>query len=103
MMKAIINRKLYNTETAEELGNRTNGCSSSDFNYVCETLYRKHNGEFFLLGNGGARSKYSRTCEDGSWMGGTTIIPLTLNEAQKWAEEYLDADDYMLIFGLVFE
>lgn len=102
-MKAIINRKLYNTETAEELGNRTNGCSSSDFNYVCETLYRKHNGEFFLLGNGGARSVYSCRCDDGSLRGDTKIIPLTLEQAQKWAEEYLDADDYMLIFGLVFE
>lgn len=101
-MKAILNHKLYNTDTAEKIGSRSNGYPG-DLDYISETLYKKHNGEFFLLGSGGARSKYSRTCEDSSWMGGTTIIPLTLNEAQKWAEKYLDADDYILVFGFVFE
>ena len=101
-MKVIRNHKLYNTDTAEVIGSRSNGYPS-DFDYISETLYKKHNGEFFLLGSGGARSKYSRPCDGGGSMGDTQIIPLTLEDAQKWAEKYLDTDDYMLVFGLVFE
>ena len=40
-MKKIINNKLYNTETATELGSWNNGMSNSDSSYVAETLFRK--------------------------------------------------------------
>lgn len=52
-MKKIINGKMYNTETATELGDFWNGLSTSDFRNLSETLYRKKNGEFFLYGQGG--------------------------------------------------
>lgn len=35
--------------------------------------------------------------------GGEQIIPLTIESAQKWAEEYLDADEYEKIFGEIAE
>lgn len=63
-MKKIINGKMYNTETATELGDFWNGLSTSDFRNLSETLYRKKNGEFFLYGQGGAMTEYSLD-EDG--------------------------------------
>ena len=37
------------------------------------------------------------------WSGGSKIIPLSVEAAQKWAEEHLSADEYEKIFGEVTE
>ena len=100
-MKKIINGKKYDTETAKclaEWGNNVSG-----FSYCYEELYKKKTGEFFLYGNGGAMSKYSRSCGDNSWCGGEDITPLTEAEARKWTEKHADADEYEEIFGEVEE
>lgn len=102
-MKKIINGKMYNTETAEEYGDDWNGCPTNDFNYSCTTLYKKKTGEFFLHGEGGALSKYSESCGNNSWTGGSKIIPITVDEAKEWTEEHLEADVYIELFGEVEE
>ncbi len=102
-MQKIIKGKKYNTETAEKVGNWWNGCSASDFNYVEETLYKKRTGEFFLYGEGGARSRYSKSVGQNCWSGDERIIPMTFDEAQEWAEEHLEAEEYEAIFGEVSE
>lgn len=101
-MKKIINGKVYDTSTAEELGNWTNGASTSDFAYVEETLYRKKTGEYFLHGVGGANTCYCSRYGD-SWGAGEAIKPLKYESAQKWAEERLDGDGYEKIFGVIDE
>lgn len=98
-MKKIINGKRYDTETATKIGEYWNGCSTSDFNYLEEELYQKKTGEFFLYGSGGARTKYSRAVGNNCWSGSETIIPLTLEAAQEWAEKHMEADDYERVFG----
>ncbi len=97
-MKKIINGKSYNTDTAKTLGTYDNGYSNNDFDYCYEELYVKHTGEFFLLGIGGARSKYSMTIGN-SYCGGSEIVPLTVNEAKSWVEKHLTYDKYAEIFG----
>ena len=96
-MKKIINGKLYNTETATFCGSFSAHCGS--FNYVSEELYKKRTGEFFLYGEGGPMSRYAKSCGDNSWSGSDGITPMTEQEARKWAERHLDADDYIEIFG----
>lgn len=98
-MKKIIKNHVYDTDTAQCLGEYAPNPYLSDFHYFCETLYRKKTGEFFLHGVGNAASKYSRSCGQNEWCGGERIIPLTYEEAQAWAEEHLDGDDYIAIFG----
>lgn len=102
-MKKIIKGKKYNTETAEIMGEVDNGYAVNDFNRMTETLYRKKTGEFFLHGEGGPASRYSRSAGQNSWSGGEEIIPLTLSEAQEWGERHLDGDEYEAIFGEVSE
>lgn len=102
-MKKIINRKMYNTETATLIGGWSNGYSYSDFSHCEEDLYKKRTGEFFLHGSGGAMSKYCRSCGQNEWCGGEEIIPLTLEEAMDWAEDHLGADDFEATFGEVEE
>lgn len=102
-MKKIINQKRYDTETATARGSWDNGYSVRDFHYCGETLYQKKTGEFFLYGEGGPASKYSRQCGNNSWSSDCDIIPLTYDAAREWAEEHLGADDYEEIFGEVTE
>lgn len=101
-MKKIINGKRYDTDTAKELGSWSYS-HYGDFAYVCETLYRKRGGELFLHGEGGPQTRYAQRLEENSWSGGETIIPLTYEEAKKWAEQQLSADEYEAIFGEVSE
>ena len=75
-MKKIINGILYNTETAKELAEWSNGLSSSDFSNETETLYRKKNGQLFLYGSGGPLSEYAVSYMQ-SWTSGEDIKPLT--------------------------
>lgn len=97
-MKKIINNKVYDTDTAQQLGDWSNGYYTNDFHYCAETLYRKKTGEYFLFGEGHALSKYaSHSGNSSGW--GEKIIPLSYKEAQEWAEEHLDGDDYISIFG----
>lgn len=98
-MKKVINGKVYDTETAKRVGEYEPYLYRSDFNWFCETLYQKKTGEFFLHGDGNANSKYSRSCGQNEWCGDEKIIPLTYADAQAWAEEHLDGDDYIAIFG----
>lgn len=101
-MKKIINNKVYDTSTAREIG-----CNSysnpRDFHYWCETLYCKRTGEYFLHGEGGPRSRYSEQIEQNSWSSGEKIIPLSYENARKWAEENLAADEYEREFGEITE
>lgn len=101
-MKKIIKNKVYNTETAIPKGNWESSCYWSDYRWYMEQLYQKKTGEFFLYGEGHEASPYAKKEFDG-WTHGEKIIPLTYKEAQKWAEEKLDADDYEAIFGEVTE
>lgn len=96
-MKKIIDGKLYDTETAKEIGEYSYG-AINDFRYFSETLYKTKNGNYFMYGEGGALSQYAEVSEFGK-CGGCAIVPYTEEEAQKWAEDYLDVDEYLKIFG----
>ena len=103
-MKQVIKRKMYNTETAEEIGFVSNGLDDVfDEEFCSETLYRKKkSGEFFLLGRGGCDSKYA--VSKGYYIcGGEFIFPFTEDEAKDWVELHMSADDYEALFGPVEE
>lgn len=101
-MKKIINGKVYDTDTAHRIFTWDNG-AYGDFDSIEETLYRKRTGEFFILGVGGARTKYATASDNNHWSGGSKIIPITWEAAREWAEERMDAVGYEAIFGPVVE
>jgi len=102
-MKKIINNKRYDTEKATQVGIWSNDRSYRDFSHCSETLYRKRTGEYFLHGAGGPMSKYRRAVDQNSWRGGEDITPLTVEEARRWAEENLSAEEYEAEFGEIAE
>lgn len=101
-MKKIINGKRYDTDTAKFIGHAERS-HPRDLDYWAEDLYLKRTGEFFIHGEGGARSRYGRQTSQNWWSGGEKIRPLSLKEAQEWAEKYLDGDKYEEIFGKIEE
>ena len=98
-MKKIINGKVYDTETAKKVASWYSSYARNDFHYYEEELYQKKTGEFFLYGEGNAASPYSKSCGQNERCGGERIEPMSYKEAQKWAEDHLDGDEYCEIFG----
>lgn len=97
-MNKVINGKRYDTDKAERIGETANGTYPGDLDYYCETLYRKRTKEHFLHIEGGARSQVARRDISG-WVGGSVIEPVSFDDAKKWAECNLDADEYEVAFG----
>lgn len=89
-MKKIINGKLYDTETAREVGSWTNGLGYNDIHFIRRTLYKKKTGEFF-------------SHEEVGSSGLQDIIPLSLQEAKRFAETFLTVEEYIETFGEVEE
>jgi len=85
-MKKIIDKKTYNTDTAQLVAEEWNGLGCDDFRYLLEELYRTKKGTFFLYGSGGPMTKYSESSGRSTW-GINTIIPMSDNEAYDWLEE----------------
>ncbi len=84
-MKRIIDGKIYNTETAIEISFFETSCSTSDFRYRCETLYKTKKGVFFLAGKGHALTKWAtHSCGSSGW--GEGIIVLSTEKAREWCE-----------------
>jgi len=82
----IHDNKRYNTETATEIAYWSNGVNTSDFKCCMETLYRTPKGAYFLFGEGGPSSKYSRQIGNGyHW--GEEMQPLTEKQALAWCEK----------------
>lgn len=86
-MKKVVNGKLYNTETAEEICEWSNSYYSGDLHYCEETLYKTKKCNWFLYGKGGALSEYSKPCEGNGSCGSSNTVPMTKEEAIEWLEE----------------
>ena len=91
-MKAIIKGKRYNTETAEWIASYHNGCTTSDFKYLSEDLYRTKNGNWFIAGEGGPMTTYARHVGNGNKSGGKKIIPLTQDDVIQWLEQHEETE-----------
>lgn len=99
-MNKIINGKRYAPTGKTLRATHENGLPG-DINYSKEELHRKQTGEYFIYGEGGARSRYAKRINDNNWSGGVKIIPISENAAQEWVENYCTADEYDTIFGAV--
>lgn len=102
-MRKIIDGKVYDTETAQLIGSGGGTAYPRDFHYYHESLYRTRKGAYFLAGEGGALSHYSRPAYGGGSCGGEGIIPISAEDALEWAQNHLDAGDIEAHFGDLIE
>lgn len=92
MAKMIIDGKRYDTDTADFIHTWDSGHSQDDLHFLTETLYRSPKGTFFLEGEGGAGSSYSRSVGSNTSTSGRAFTILSPEEALTWLEEH-DADE----------
>jgi hypothetical protein len=98
-MKKIIDKKMFNTETAKLVAHYNNGYSVNDFKHLSEHLYRTKNGNWFLHGDGGAMTRYSVSCGD-MQAGGEDIIPISEEEAYEWLERNSETEKIKEFFNI---
>src|SRR4030067_2916952 len=91
-MKKVIDGKIYNTETAELLHEWNNGIYENDFRSCKESLYRTTTTAYFIAGEGGAMSKYARSCGSNSMCGDDGLKVVSEAQAMQWLEEHDGSD-----------
>jgi len=102
-MKRVIEGKTYNTDTATLIGEASYG-NHGDFHAWEEALYRTQKGAFFLVGSGGARTRWGEKVSQNTWSGGEGMEALTPENALIWAEAHnVDADTIAEHFGDLIE
>lgn len=97
-MKKVVQGVLCDTDTAKMLGEYEHDCKSS-FHWYVERLYRTKSGKYFLHGEGHAASPYAKKVAQSEWAPGEAIKLLPPEAARQWAEDHLDAAEYISAFG----
>ena len=87
-MKAIIDGKRYDTETATAVADLRYPHAYDDFHYSKETLYKTRNFAWFLVVERAIFSKNGIPVgQDGHGLC-KRIIPVSVAEAQTWLEQF---------------
>ena len=102
-MREIIDRKVYDTENAEQIANYGSIVDKGDFHALAEALYKDSSGEYFLHCQGGAATQYAEQTNEGTTYG-EEIQLLTKEEALDWCEGCpIDADKIIQEFAGLLE
>jgi len=86
-MKQVHKKKLYDTKTAERVGEFWNGYGYSDFHYQLEVIYVTKQGAWFIHAKGGAFTEYADHFGN-SVSDGERIIPVSKDEALQWLTQH---------------
>lgn len=97
-MKKVISGVLCDTDTAKMLGEYEHEHKNS-FHWYMERLYRTKSGKYFIHGEGYAASPYAKKVAQSEWAPGEAIKLLPPEAARQWAEDHLDAGEYIAAFG----
>ena len=89
-MIKIIEGKRYNTETATKIATYSYGYGG-DFSAEYTVLYVTENGNFFISGEGGPKTRWAAKVDTCTWAGGEGLYPVSQIEARELAEQW-DAD-----------
>lgn len=96
-MKVVIDGKVYNTQNSQKIACWENHYNCTDFYFEREELYKTKKGNWFLIGEGGALSKYSRRCGNGS-TNGDGQKALTPDEAKEWLVDHDFQEEALNLF-----
>ena len=96
-MRAVIDRKIYDTEKAEFIARWSNGHNTGDFQWCEEILYKSPKGTYFLYGEGGPMSKYSEQ-HGNSITGSDEIIVMSKDDVIEWLEDKNMVDEMEKLF-----
>ena len=81
-MRKIINRRVYDTDTAKQLSFKYVGKFGETHGYE-ERMYLTEKGLYFIFGVGGSDSPYPKE----------SIKPITKEQADEWAAEISESEE----------
>jgi hypothetical protein len=84
-MKAIIDGKRYDTDTATLVAGISGGDGPRDFRWEDTGIYVTPKGNWFLSGEGGPLTRWARPCGSGS-SGGSGIEAIDRDQARHYLE-----------------
>lgn len=102
-MKRVIEGKSYNTDTAEHICDLECSDYPNDFRYHDTALYRTKKGAYFLSGEGGPMSMWSRAAMGGGSTSGKGIQLIDYAEARETAERAGLDEEEMTAAGFKIE
>jgi len=86
-MKIIIDKKMYDTETAIYVGGKEFS-HRGDYRHREKYLYKTKKGQYFRYDSGGALTDMAKSCGNNSTTGSSEIRLLTKDEAYQFLEEH---------------
>ena len=87
-MRVVIDRKIYDTATAEQVHWWDNGLLDDDMRIKDSALYRTSNGAYFVYGSGGPWTEFGVRDGQSSWTSGARIWPVSRDGAIRWLETH---------------
>lgn len=96
-MKRIVDGIVYNTATAQLIGEWRNTLDIQNSNWCHEMLFLNSDGAYFLWGCGGSLSPYN-FCNNTIRGSKADITPLSIQKAKVWAKEHLRYEVYIKEF-----
>ncbi len=88
-MQKILNGMRYDTEKAIKIGSASHSYQG-DCRYWEATLYvTPQSKQFFIAGTGGPMSRFAQSAGVNQWSGGSSLIPMSKEDALEWAEDFL--------------
>jgi len=99
-MERIIDGKIYNTQTATEVCEISGGNTDQyDFRWESTFLYRSPKDQFFVAGEGGAKSRWSQPVGTNGHAGGSGLYLVTEEQARELCEKHGNAKQFRAVFG----
>ncbi|NNU78158.1 hypothetical protein [Clostridium estertheticum] len=101
-MRRVIEKRVYDTDTALMIAEDWNGLGDNDFRSLNEELYKTKKGNYFIYGSGGPLTKYGKS-RGNQIDGSSKIILMSEQEAYKWLEEKGETEAIEEFFPNKFE
>lgn len=98
MAKKIINGRMYNTDTTEVLGSWDNGYPVGILVLKNKHFIKRKQVNILFMLMVAAQSNFG-DCYGGHDCSGEKFIPMSVEQAQQWSEEYLTVEKYVEIWG----
>lgn len=102
-MKRVIDGRIYNTQTADEVCELVCHHYPGDFQFHETTLYRTPKGAYFLAGKGGPMSMWAQPEGNNGYSGGSGLRVIDAEEARGYAEAAELSPDDMQAAGFELE
>lgn len=104
IIDAPIDENEYNPQQSIKVGDWNPAELSGGFCNGTETLYKNGNGNYFILIQGGLFSRNYTSPDSEVWYGGTSIRPVTEQQAFAWCQEtgnYEAIDKYFFLLKII--